>query len=523
MITTKIQVAGTQFDDYQRCTVSRSMDMYNSSSNFSVRYDSPFGRHSDDFSVGQTIDIFAEDDNDPTKLFTGVIERVQFTGRGTTQVVTLKGRDFSLRLQDATVDPVIFTETEISSIVTSIIGANVDDITTTNVDNTGVTLKRIVFNHTNVFNALKQLAKLSGFYFFVDNNKDLHFQKRNNVDSGIVLDNTLVNKSTLNQTREGMVNDVTVYGDRAFAGFQEDFIADGTGSVFNLSSKPRNTLVTISGGTPVPQIGGVLELTNKLVSGTDAAEYLVSFNDKKIVFISGTEIGYSKIPTNGQIVQIKYDRDIPIVKAGTDRESITLFGRKEKIINDKSINDPNTATAILQSELANSSPFRGFEAGIKGWFDITPGNTARVTLSDFNIDEDISILNATYTFDKNSVQDEKVIKIRLDRKIKDITDDITSIRERVNAIEEADRQETDLITRLEQSSNQFSVVGSRWIIQTNSVVGSVSHLYSTGFIPFLNPFNLGSAAGQGNLAGSFTGSAVDFTAFSAVQSGGFYV
>ncbi len=510
-ISTKVEVDGVSFNDYQRMKVKKSTSDYNSSSTFQIIYDSPFGRHATDFQVGQEVEIFADDSDGTTTLLVGILERIQFKGKESTQTVTLSGRDFSLRLQDSTVDPEVFTDTEISSIVTDIINSNVSDITVTNVDVTGTTLKRIAFNHTNMFKALQELAKLAGFFFYIDNNKDLNFKKRVNVNSGIVLDNTNINKSTLNETREGMVNYAHVYGDRVLTGFQEEIAFDG-GSAYTLLSKPRNTLLEVTG---VPQKGGVFELTVEPVSGTN---YLVSYHDKEIIFVSGTDVGYSSIPSNGESGIIQYDRDIPIVKFGQNRESILLFGKKESVINDKSIVDPTTASAILKKELENSDPFKGVECEIKGWFDITPGNTARVTLSDFNIDEETGILNVTYKFDKNTVQSERVIKIRLDKKIIDITDQITDLRTRLNAIEEADRSESDVITRLETANNEFSVIGSNWEVKTRTL-GS-SFILGKGFH---------GVTGDtfGGILGSVIASGVNFlgdsrSALTTLHSGGFY-
>jgi len=516
MITTKVEVVGVEFNDYQRLKVNKAISDYNSSSNFQITYDSPFGKHANSFPIGQDIEIFADDSDGTTTLLYGIIERVQFRGRGKSQFVDLFGRDYSLKLQDATVEPIVFTDTEISDIVKSIISNNVSNITTTNVETTETTLKRIVFNHTNVFKALQQLAELAGYFFYIDNNRDLNFKKRENISSGITLDNTNINKSTLNKTREGMSNYIHIYGNRALAGYQETFTQDGGGgSVFTLLSKPRSTSITVNG---VHQIGGVFELTVEPVSGP---QYLVSFDDRLIVFISGTDIGYDSVPANGSIIVVDYDRDIPIVKFGQDRESILLYGKKELIINDKTINDPNTATAILKKELKNANPFNGVECEIKGWYDITPGNTASVVLDNFNINEEVGILNVKYIFDKNTVNSEKIIEIRLDKKIIDITDEITDIRKRLNAIEEADRQEADTITRLEQAENQFSVVGSYWEIRESVVTGSGYHVYSIGFIPPVNPFHCASGTDQGLCAGSFTGSAQIFTDFTTVRSGGF--
>lgn len=447
-----------------------------------------------------------EKDCSDQEIIHGIVEKISFNGRGTSQRVTLTGRDFSLRLQDSTVEPVVFTNTEISVIVKAIIADNVDDITVTNVDVTGTTQERISFNHDNVFDALKQLAELAGFYFFVDTNKDLNFKKKDLVSSGITLDNTNIKSTKFNQTREGMANEVFVYGDRYLAGFQETLDFDG-GSVFTLISKPHNTLVQISGA---PLVGGVLNL----ISEPTTQQYLVSFDDKQIIFTSGTSAG-DNIPVSGTNSSglITYDRDIPIVKAGRNNASITAFGRKRKIINDKSIKDPTTASDILKKELEKSDPFRGMTIQIKGWLDITVGNTAVVVLDDFGIDDTIGILSVSYKFDKNTVQSEDVINIKFDKKIKDITDEVVSLRQRLDRQESQDRQESDVITRLEQADDTLRIVGSEWLIRTRSATGSAAIYDNAAF---------GVYSGTGFDVGLYSSGTNAFGPFSTVRSGGFF-
>jgi len=158
---------------------------------------------------------------------------------------------------------------------------------------------------------------------------------------------------------------------------------------------------------------------------------------------------------------------------------------------------------------------------VNGWFDITPGDTAEVILSDFDINKTAGILDIKYDFTKENTLSEHVINVNLDTRFGDLTDQIVDLNKRLKKIEAFDADETDLITRLQFTTGSVLVVGSRWEVRTNEVVGSVSHLYSTGFTPPLNPFNLASGTDQGVMAGSFTGSAVAFTSFTTVQSGGF--
>ncbi len=508
MINTKITVQGTTFNDYQNARITRSTNDFNSSSDYTIRYDSPFGRHNNNFTVGEEIKVFANQDaTATTNIFTGIVERIKFIGKGAQQKVELRGRDYSARLQDVTVEPSVFTNSEISTIVTNIISSYVFDITTTNVDVTGTKLKRIAFNHESVFDALTELAKLAGFIFFVDENKDLHFQQKENVSSGITLDNSNIANMVSNQTREGMANSVWVYGDRTLTGVTEVLNNDGSAwggqaaSVFQLTYKPHNTQVEVLGTT---KIGGVFQM----VTSTSGVDYWVSFEDRQIIFQSGTAIQTDSIPPSGGSVLINYDRDTPIVKQGDNDDSIAAFGKKVKVINDKSIKDPNTAVDILQSVLTNADPFRGMEITYKGWASIIPGNTVLVTLDDFGLtDVKVGILSVEYKFDKNTINSEKVIKFKLDKKIRDLTDELTDLRRRLSAIEAADRQDTDVITRLKQATGSLLIVGSHWEILSRTIVGS--------------PLIWGSERYGVWNTGSWSTVADAFTSYSLLTSGGY--
>lgn len=523
MIKTKVTVAGVTFDDYQNARVTRSTSDFNSSSDYTIRYDSPFGRHDNDFTVGNEIKIFADQDAEPTtNIFTGIVERIKFIGKGAQQKVELRGRDYSLRLQDITVEPVVYTDSEISTIVIDVINNNVpDDITTNNVDVTDTTLKRIAFNHLSVFEALTELAVLAGFMFYVDEDKDLHFEKKENVSSGISLDNSNITDMVSNQTREGMANSIWVYGDRQLTGVREVLNNDGSAwggapsSEFILTYKPHNTEVSILGSV---KIGGVLGMTETTTSGIQ--DYFVNFEDRKIITISGTQLGYSTTPPSGGSILMNYDRDVPIVKQGDDDASISLYGKKVKVINDKTIKDPDTATAILQKELELSDPFRGMELTYTGWASITPGNTVSVTLANFGLDEVIvGILSVEYNFDKNKVNSEKVIRFKLDRKILDITDQITDIRKRLTSIEAQDRQTSDIVTRLKQTTGSMMLIGSYWQISTKTMGSSfVLGNQSTGSVDGIGGIRLGTL---GSETGSISFLGDSRSPFTIITSGGY--
>ena len=56
MIFTDFQVNSVSYKDYQDLNIKKTMHDSNASSSFQVVFDSPFGRHANDFKVGETID-----------------------------------------------------------------------------------------------------------------------------------------------------------------------------------------------------------------------------------------------------------------------------------------------------------------------------------------------------------------------------------------------------------------------------------------------------------------------------------
>lgn len=460
VIKTEVQINGTSFKDYKSLKIEKSISKYGSTGQFKIVYDSPWGRHKGDFSVGDDVKIYADQNADPTTLlFRGIIDEVIFDGKGTRQRVTLHGRDYSAKLQDVTVEPVVYTNSEISDIVKNIIQNEVPEITTTNVNNTGVTLKRIAFNHVSVYDALKKLADLSGFIFFVDENKDLHFERASINSSGVTLSSSNIKSMDFYTSKEDFANQVWVYGDRTLTGFKEVIQATG-GSSYTLTYRPHNTQIESSAKPGSLLKGGVFELVGYNTSGPD---FLVSFFDRKVIFVSGNVLGYNSIPPSGGSFIAIYDREVPIVKFGEDDISIKLFGPKEKVIIDKSIKDPQTARDRVKLELEKSNPLNKIECDLDGWFTFKPGQTVVVNLPDFNINNKTSnILSITYDFTPENLQSEQVIRVKLDNKIMDITDNIKSIEERLRALEASDAADIDLITRLKFSLGSVLVVGSYW-------------------------------------------------------------
>src|SRR3990167_10570406 len=190
-IYAEVTIDGTKYTDAKSINIRNSIGDNNSASSFSITFPNWDGIHKTDFSINDEVIVYADKDVNPptTKVLTGIIEEINFLGRETEEEIEKSGRDYTARLQDATVEPTVYNDSEVSTIVSNIMTNFVPSIGTTNVNATTTTLTHIRFNHTPVFDALKQLAELSDFYFYVDVNKDLNFKRKSQTSSGQTLNN----------------------------------------------------------------------------------------------------------------------------------------------------------------------------------------------------------------------------------------------------------------------------------------------------------------------------------------------
>ena len=488
VIYSKLTIGGTTYSDGKRLKVKSNTGESNSASTFQVQFDNQDGRYSDTFNVGDEVVVYADLDVNPatTKIFTGILEDIQFRGKGGSGIkgerVLLRGRDYSARLMDATVQPVTYQEQEISAIVLDIMSTNVQDITVTNVDVTTTTLAFIQFTQKDVFDALKELAELAGFIFYVDVNKDLHFELKEGLSTGTTLDKTNVIKSNFKQTRKEMVNRVWVYGARMNQGRQDTFTGDGVGSTFTLDRLGDSTagITTTVAGT-VQTGGGALDTAYS--SGT---HYLYDEPNQTIVFVSGTDIGYSAIPGNGDSIVIDYFFSSPIVKFGEDSASVSSYGPKTQILVDENITDPTLAKDKVKDILNRfGSPLTQGILNVFGLPTLTAGKTVVVNLPYENQDSiTYDLLTVEYDFDTKKMFSNSVVKVKVSRKLIDILDTIKQLMQDVKALSTGDISTADVVTRLQFSTGSAGIRVNRWFAKTRTIEDSYiptgSNLYNFG-------------------------------------------
>jgi hypothetical protein len=445
--------------------------------------------YTEDSTVTTSTIVPSEDLNEGKVLFNGILEDIDYTAKEQVSSVSLRGRDYTAKLQDITIPPEVYTDEEVSYIVIDLMKKYCEDVTYNNVDYTSVILPRIAFNHDSLFQAFKKLADLSGYNFYVDENKDLHFELQQNNDSGLSFGHNNTIKTSWKNTRKELYNSVWVYGDRTLTAWKQLFAVTG-GSVYTLDYKPSNTNVEVNG---VQKKGGVAEMSSTPESGTN---FLVSYHDKQVIFTSGTSIGNS-IPSTGSIL-VLYQRQVPIVKFGQDRASLEAYGLKEKVVMDKAIKDANEAEDLMKSILdTESNPKVMGDIEIYGYQDINMGDYCICNYPKEGIgSKAYDIISVNYSLNKTDLLSENFIGLKVNRKIKNITDEIVNIKEDVDKLKAGDVSSSELLSRFEFGAGSIGIRANWRIYQKNIGTAFIMGNLSNGIMG-------ATPLGSGNL-GTFT-------------------
>jgi len=411
------------------------------------------------------IDDLVITDNTNNKIFVGVLEDINYGGKQNKNSMTISGRDYTLTLQDITIPPEVYTNEEVSDIIDDFITKYVSDITY-NKTVLGNVFERIAFNHISIFDALKRLADECGAYFYIDVYKVLQFVRKGSSVADTTFDNTNVTDARWRKTRKDIVNQVYVYGDKVLTNWSQTFTANGAGSVFDLTYKPHNTKVTSSGIL----LGGGIENVN--IEPSSGVQYLVNFQDKQIVLTSGTEAGYN-IPGSLDSVIVDYDRNTPIVKFMRDRESIKGYKLKEHIIVDRNIKDPVEAVKKAKSELSlNKDPKLTGIIFLKSTLNLNVGDLVTVNLPfDAINNQQYQMIEVTYDFTKQKMLADEVLSVKVNKRIKTLTDTLKNMMQDIKQLQAGDISDTDVLTRLEFGAGSIGIKRN-WYVRSKDIGSS---------------------------------------------------
>lgn len=349
-ISTGVTTNYTNFD-----YVNINQDVTEQAGNFYAAIDNTNGTYSGTFVPGDEFICYLGSENPVTnKIFTGVIDAADHESYPSRDIIKLRGRDYGERLTDVTATEVYNWYTP-GSIVLDLINKYVSGVTTTNVQQGTGSIKYVSFKHRPVWDCVKEVAGYIDYGFWIDEDKDLHFEGIGSVSTGKTLNNTNTTFSNFSLNKDDMYNKVYVYGARDTPRWQQTFTSAGStgsmapgsvfaGSVVTLDYKPRQTYITVDG---TRKLGGIFEMSTTTASGT---EYLVDYDKRKIIFVSGTTAG-DNIPASGASIVVRYGKSIPIVRLKEDFDSQRDYGVRTFVMIDNEINNPTQATEICHTIL----------------------------------------------------------------------------------------------------------------------------------------------------------------------------
>ncbi len=447
----RLDINSVTYSDATQIVINRSSDDFNTTSSFNIQFINYNGQYDNTFNLNEEVEVWADLDSSPatTKLFIGIIEDISFKGKEQREKLILSGRDYGAILQDILVSPRIYKNQDAGEIVESLMIQNATNkgITTNNVNSVGSTIDRITFNNISLFDAIKNLAETTGFYFYIDSDKDLHFEQRETIASGITFDNTNVTFANFKVSDGDIFNYIKVYGDRQLTGAREIFGAQ-VGSVYTLNDKPSNVGVIGSAVSNVQiQPGGILNVANP---ENEDVKFVVDYQSSQVVLTSGITAGDNTGWIGSQAVIIDYQRSSPLISIRQDTTSQSTYGDKHKTIIDRNIKDIDEANTRANTFLTeHKDPKIQGNLNVEGVVDITPGNTAVVNIPFHNIvNQTYAILNASYTFNKRNNLSNQVLTVSMNKRIRNFIDYMKEHELRLRMIEgaEVDTSITNLVT-----------------------------------------------------------------------------
>lgn len=347
---------------------------------------------------------------DGTRTFGGVIieleQRMEGLGIITHEVTCKDWSQHADRLR--VIDR--FEDTNLQAVVTSLI----DDygaaygFTDTNVMGSGVAIASVSFNELSLSECFNKLAKLTGYSWYIDPFKDVHFFKKNDEEapfnlSGIITDgemvtsgnfvwDSLVLKSDFGQIR----NRVKIRGGEALAAVRTKLWAgDGESDIFSTDHKFAELPTVEVNGTPVT-VG--VDYLNK----DEDFDCMWNFQQKYIRFTAGN---IPAAPGGGDVTNIAITGIPlkPIVVQKQNNPSVVKYGVYEFVEYNDSLKTRDEALQFAQSKLEAYSDSIRAGSFITNTPGLRSGQTININIPSRGISEDFMIQNVTFRMESKDV------------------------------------------------------------------------------------------------------------------------
>lgn len=237
-----------------------------------------------------------------------------------------------------------------------------------------VTLKYISFNYEYPSKCLQQLAQITNYDWWVDEDKKIYFKLKGATSAPFNLTDTnqkyIYGSLKISQDIRNLRNSIIVRGGEYLgASSSEDIEADGDQLIFLQGYRYNSVTVAVNAVSKTVGIDNI----------DDPASFdcLYNFQEKAVKFKTATK------PTAGQIVTVGGFPYIPVVTKLTNSASITEFGEFQYKIVDKSINSKEAARDRARAEITqwaneiNEGSFDTHESGLETGQSIIINSTIR--------------------------------------------------------------------------------------------------------------------------------------------------
>jgi hypothetical protein len=331
-----------------------------------------------------------------TKIFSGRIATIKQTSFSAADgiVYEIDCADYSIDL-DSTLVSQKYTNQSVKAIIDDFAANFSTGFTDTNTSCTFV-VASITFNQVPISQAIKKLADLVKYDWYVDADKDIHFFPKYTTLAPFNLTDTSGNhvNASLETDMDGtqLANQVKVRGGTyAGATFSDTITVKGS--------------VTKSWVLPYKFDVSTFTVTINSVSKTVGVYGIDTFSTKDVLYRDADQsIQVASAQADGDTVAFSGTPLIPVLAVASDAASIATYGVREKIILDTAITDLNVARQRAIAELAaykdplQSGKFDTYTAGLRTGQTITVNSSRRGVNADYLINAVTFVMRTPTTF-----------------------------------------------------------------------------------------------------------------------------
>lgn len=296
-----------------------------------------------------------------TTLFAGIVLKVKNATRGLKTEHQVTCKDWTHYLDRKLVTE-RYEDTTVEAIITDILSTYTTGFTANNVL-ASISVDSIAFNRMTVTEAIERLAELTGYSWYVDYAKDVHFFAKSTEAAPFSLtaegDNHVWDSLEVEEDLSQLRNQIIVIGGEAKGNERtETYVADGDQLQLPLANKFA-TLPTVT-------VNGVAKTVGvDFLADEDDYDCFWSFQQKYIRFKESTQpVASDKVAATGIPL-------FPIIVNVGNSVSIDEYGTYEFKIRDDSIKSREQAIDRARVELKQDAEtrvegsFRTYESGLK--------------------------------------------------------------------------------------------------------------------------------------------------------------